>query len=144
MPNSWSILGPSYIDADTAAQLRPLIEDYYINQKKTNYYWEDIWNENLNRISIHANCVDTGTVVEMDTLEELRLFDNSYVFDSRCSIIKDISAALGVKESDIRNCCPLQGKDGFSFTSKSKKYALLFTEANAAICSIKAGSIIEI
>lgn len=122
VPDSWSILGPSYMDAQVGEKMGRYIAQYY-RQGKTDYYWEDIWREHMDEFGIYVELQDKHTVVEFDTLDELRAFDGSYNESSGSGILRDIASYLNVEERAITNCRPRDGRtDAFVLTVNNRDY----------------------
>lgn len=65
-------------------------------------------------------------IFEFDTLDELRCFDDSYINDTRSTILKRVSVELGVEEKDIRSVKSFKDKNnaaaGFTFEIGERKY----------------------
>ena len=64
-------------------------------------------------------------IFEFDTLDELRLFDSTYIYNTRSEIIKHIADKLGVGEDKITNIKAFKDGSnaaaGFTFNA-DKKY----------------------
>ena len=66
-----------------------------------------------------------GEILEFDSLDELRLFDESYIGDTRSMVVKQIGKTLGVSESQIhsfRNICRNGDNLHFRFIAGDAEY----------------------
>ena len=80
----------------------------------------------LSDLLVKLKKYDADYIFEFDTLDELREFDESYVRDTRSSILKDIAESLGVNEAELRDFQAVKAVDnratGFKFVCKGKGY----------------------
>ena len=75
---------------------------------------------------------EPGDIFEFDSLDELRLFDNSYYVDSHSRILKEVAKELSANEMDFSEFRPLKGKGteavGFSFIYNGIDYNYNYDE----------------
>ena len=80
----------------------------------------------LSDLLVKLKKYDADYIFEFDTLDELREFDESYVRDTRSSILKDIAESLGVNEAELKGFQAVKAVDnratGFKFVCKGKGY----------------------
>ena len=80
----------------------------------------------LSDLLVKLKKYDADYIFEFDTLDELREFDESYVRDTRSSILKDIAESLGVNEAELKDFQAIKALDnratGFKFVCKGKGY----------------------
>ena len=73
-------------------------------------------------------------IFEFDTLDELRCFDDSYISDTRSTILKRVAGELSVEEKDIRNVKSFKDKNnaaaGFTFETRERKYRYYYETQN--------------
>ena len=122
--NSWVMLGNSFWSKDFSVKFIDILEKEYFNLDTAKKFWEDIYIEHINELEMKIKKYSDNIIFEFDTLDELRNFDESYIFDTRSKIIKDIACDLGVEEKTIKNIIAIKGNEnkaiGFSFEANYK------------------------
>ncbi len=103
-----------------------LIREYDLPQTK-DLLWEAIYMNYLDELKLKIRRYDSDFIFEFDTLEELRLFDSSYLDNSGSKILERISKELQCNESQITNIVALKAINrqeaiGFSFICNERKY----------------------
>ena len=79
----WITLGYAYFSEQFSKNYIDIVSKDYDNPKMFNKYWADIQDENLDKLYMYAKKCDHSVINEFDSLEELRIFDKSYVSDTR-------------------------------------------------------------
>lgn len=125
--NSWIMLGHVFWDEEFSKRFISILEKEYEDKKTLSKLWETIYIEHIDELNMKIKKYSNESVFEFDTLDELRNFDQTYVYDTRSKIIKEISIILNVKESEIKNFKSLKGDDnsaiGFTFfAGKNYRY----------------------
>ncbi len=131
--DAYGIVGPAFLSADFSKAFLPLLEEYYRRPGSENFYWEHILKDHLRSLPMYVN-PQTGLVIEFESLEELRLYDKSYLTDSRSAILRYIAQALCVPEGQIIQIQPLKGADGnpsFLFSVEGRRY--VFFQGDAGV-----------
>ncbi len=89
--------------------------------------WEDLFADHIPTLPpMHIKLYPYDVICEFDSLEELRLFDESYVNRSGSAIMETICKTLSCEEREIVNIKPIKDpKIGgtFSFEVKGRAYA---------------------
>lgn len=110
--NSWYMIGPVYFKQDFSNAFSKIIRDVYNKEETKNGYWEDVYIKYINELpKMKINRYDEGEIEEFDSLDELRLFDKSYVNDTRSKIIKHICSKMGWKECELNNFIGIKRDD---------------------------------
>ena len=82
--------------------------------------------EHLDELKMKIRRYSDDVIFEFDTLDELRVFDESYVDDTRSLILKSVAAQLDCRESEITEVTAYKDKNnaaaGVRFTVKGKIY----------------------
>lgn len=112
----WCMLGHVYFSRTFSQAFREiLLEQYERLETKTNL-WERLYERNLDRLTMYIRRYDADKVLEFDSLEELRGFDDKYLENTDSKIFKNICRVLGCKESEIVDIQVLkQGLTNLSF-----------------------------
>ena len=71
-------------------------------------------------------------IFEFDTLDELRVFDKTYISDTRSEILKAVAAELSCSESDIKEVTAYKDINneaaGFTFKCGENKYSYSYND----------------
>lgn len=122
--DSWVMMGHVFWSEDFSKKILAIIEREYNEPDTANKLWETIYIEHIDELKMTIRKYPAENIFEFDTLDELRLFDESYVDDTRSEILKRIASELGMEESEIRSVKSFKDKDnsavGFSFDAGRK------------------------
>lgn len=100
--DSWYMVGHAYFNHEFSGAFRKIMTEDYQNDETRQGYWEDVYIRHINELpKMKINRYGIGEIKEFDSIDELRLFDNSYCEDTRSSVLKQICGLLGVKESEL-------------------------------------------
>ena len=124
--DAWYMLGHVFWDELFSNKFLSILESEYDEPETVGKLWEDIYIDHIKELPLRMRKYPDGVIYEFDTLDELRVFDSSYVNDTRSSILKKIAAELGVKEADIVNIKSYKDHNtaaaGFTFSIGEQKY----------------------
>lgn len=73
----YNMVGIAYFMQKEALILKEAIEKAYEIEKNSQLFWDDVVNENLDKLKLFVEPVQVGQLVEIDTIEELREIDQS-------------------------------------------------------------------
>ena len=102
--DSWYMVGHVYFASDFSAAFSKLLISEYDKEETRQGYWEDVYLRNIGQLplmKIHRYKIHD--IEEFDSIDELRLFDVSYIHDTRSSVIKSIASQLRCLESDLNS-----------------------------------------
>lgn len=140
--DAWYMVGHVYFSERFSKCFRKLMNEEYADEAVRNGYWEDLYVHNicsLPLMKIHR--YEPHQIEEFDTIDELRVFDESYIDDTRSHIIKDIAVRLGCKERDFTDFKKIT-KTG---KVQNKGFAFSFAKGpDRFIYSLEDNSIIQI
>lgn len=77
--NSWRMMGPAYWDQKFSRQFIDLLESEYDLPGTLNKCWEDIYLQHLDTMTLYCHKYADGIIREFNNLDELCLFDTSYI-----------------------------------------------------------------
>ncbi len=97
----WVTLGYAFFSKRFSDNYINIMEKEFDLPETENKFWADIQDEHLDQLFMYAKRVDTGIIYEFDSLEELREFDNKYLYDSGSQIMKNLCKLLAVRENSI-------------------------------------------
>ena len=100
--NSWYMIGHVYMNNDFSQKFRNIMKQEYQQSQTKQEYWEDVYIRHIDvlpKMKVHR--YSKNDIQEFDTIDELRLFDKSYMNDTRSTIIKQISRELNIQEYEL-------------------------------------------
>ena len=97
----WFMAGHVYITDSFSKSFCGIMEEEYRNNSVRNSYWEDVYIKHIQDLPLKIKRFANSEIIEFDTLDELRTFDESYISDTRSSIVKEICKRLSCQESEI-------------------------------------------
>ena len=129
--NAWYMLGHTFWDAEFTKRFLTILDRIYDEERTAGLLWESIYMEHLDELKMRIRKYPDDVIFEFDTLDELRLFDPSYVKDTRSLILKDCALRLGCAESDIVDVVSFKSGDnaaaGFRFSAKGARYEFSYS-----------------
>lgn len=69
--DTYNMVGVSYFQKRDALILKEEIEKAYAREENSNLFWDDVVNQNLDKLHLAIEPVGEGQLVEIDTVEEL-------------------------------------------------------------------------
>lgn len=100
--DSWYMVGHVFFNHEFSEKFRKLMIKEYCNKTTKQGYWEDLYIRYIDQLpKIKINRYQEGDIQEFDSLDELRMFDESYKNDTRSSIVKQICKQLEVEEACV-------------------------------------------
>lgn len=100
--DSWYMVGHVFFNHEFSEKFRKLMIKEYCNEITKQGYWEDLYIRYIDQLpKMKINRYQEGDIQEFDSLDELRMFDSSYVEDTRSTVVKSICRTLNLQESDV-------------------------------------------
>lgn len=130
--DAWYMLGHAFWSSEFTKTFLEILEAEYDLPETAGLLWESIYKANIDRLKMKIRKYPETVIFEFDTLDELRVFDDSYKTDSRSLLLKDAANKLGAKESDLKEITAYKDSSneaaGFSFVYKEKTYRYSYKE----------------
>lgn len=123
--DSWYMIGHAYFNKAFSERFVRILEKEYEALETRQNYWEDVYIRHISELPMRINRYANGDIFEFDTLDELRLFDDSYLSDTRSTILKALCLSYGWREKDLHEFRKIKfdGKDfQFCFTVGTDRY----------------------
>lgn len=123
--DSYVMYGPVYFDRDFSRKFVPLLEEAYKRPGTENFYWEHVFMQNLEKLTMYIYKQPDEMVYEFENLEELRVFDAKYQNHSENEALERIASIFRISESQITGIrCLKSGmtNKSFLFTVDGKEY----------------------
>lgn len=100
--DAWYMVGHVFFNHEFSEAFRKIMIEEYKNEETKQGYWEDVYIRYIDQLpKMRINCYKEGEILEFDSLDELRQFDESYKDDTCSSVVKQICQQLEVKEADV-------------------------------------------
>ena len=100
--DAWYMIGHVFFNAEFSAAFRDIMKKVYEQEETKQGYWEDVYIryiDQLPRMKVHRYRDDE--LSEFDSLDELRLFDSTYINDTRSTVINHICQQMQCQERDL-------------------------------------------
>lgn len=125
--NCWYMLGHVFWNNEFSNKFVEILDNVYFSPETSDLLWESIYLNNLDALKLRIRRYENDQIFEFDTLEELRLFDSTYIHDSRSAILKSIANELGCQENQITSIKAIkagnsQEAKGFCFSINNLTY----------------------
>lgn len=101
--DSWYMIGHVYFNEIFSKRFSKFLEKDYEFQETKLGYWEDVYIRHIKDLPMKIRRYGMDDIAEFDNLDELRLFDNSYIKNTRSSVIKNICRDYGWQEEQLSN-----------------------------------------
>ena len=101
--DSWYMIGHVYFNEIFSKRFSKFLEKDYEFQETKLGYWEDVYIRHIKDLPLKIRRYGMDDIAEFDNLDELRLFDNSYIKNTRSSVIKNICRDYGWQEEQLYN-----------------------------------------
>ena len=130
--NAWYMLGHAFWSEDFSSRFLSLLDEVYDLPQTKNLFWENIFIDHLDALKMQMRKYPDHYIFEFDSIDELRLFDESYVSDTRSVILKRIAQTLNGSEAEIRQITPLKNTDttvtGIQFSFRGEWYCYTYND----------------
>lgn len=78
--DAYNMVGVAYFNKEDAGFLADAIENAFAVEENSQYFWDDVVNQNLDKLNLRVEPVEEGQIVEIDTVEELNRVNESARF----------------------------------------------------------------
>lgn len=75
--DTYNMVGISYFKREDAEILKEEIEKAYMREENGQLFWDEVVDQNLDKLRLTVEPVSEGQLVEIDTAEELRRVNES-------------------------------------------------------------------
>lgn len=97
----WVTLGYAFFSKQFSKNFLNILEKEFELPETMGKFWADIQDDHLDTLYMYAKRCDEGIIYEFDSLEELREFDGTYLYNSGSNILHKICYLLAVNENNI-------------------------------------------
>ena len=108
--DAWYMAGHVYFNAEFSRRFRDIFLEAYKKEETKHGYWEDVYIKHIHELPMKAKKY-VGIINEFDSIDQLRLFDSSYIIDTRSHILKEICELLLCREKELSRFKRLNNSD---------------------------------
>lgn len=102
--DSWFMIGHVYFNHEFSKMFKEIMIKEYKKEETKQGYWEDVYIKYIDQLpKMTVNRYKEGEIQEFDSIDELRVFDESYISDTRSSVLKDICSRMEWKECELHD-----------------------------------------
>jgi len=135
--DSWVMLGHVFWSEEFSRKFLSILNAEYNHPETADKLWETIYIEHIDELNMKIRKYPSDFIFEFDTLDELRKFDTSYIYDTRSEILKKIAQKLSVEEKQITKVKVFKEKDnvaaGFTFET-IRKFKYYYATQKLEVC----------
>lgn len=100
--DSWYMIGHVYFNSDFSGRFKDILTDEYWHEETRQGYWEDVYLRHIGDLpKMKINRYGDNVIREFDSLDELRLFDESYRENCGSGILAEVARRLSVSQSEL-------------------------------------------
>lgn len=137
--DAWYMAGHVFFNSQFSTKFRDIFVKEYQKEATRQGYWEDVYLKHLDELPMKARKYQPGIINEFDSIDELRLFDTSYIGDTRSSVVKQICSMLSCKEENLHTFQRIKHSGDYLLFSFKKGNALYIFDGSDV--SIKPNSL---
>ena len=97
----WVTLGYAFFNERFTNNFISILNDEFNRPETKGKFWADIQDEHLDKLYMYAKRCNRNCIQEFDSLEELREYDNKYLYNSGSSVLRKLCKLLAVRENSI-------------------------------------------
>ncbi|NLL63284.1 MAG: hypothetical protein GX241_03435 [Ruminococcaceae bacterium] len=128
--NAWYMLGHAFWDENFTKKILKILLKEYNLPETADLFWENIFVNNISEFKMKLRKYDSNAIYEFDTLDELRIFDKTYIENTRSKIMKCLAKKHNCSEGQIVNVAALKGSKndaiGFEYQIGQEKYKYIY------------------
>ena len=100
--DAWYMIGHVYFSEDFSKAFKQLLAAEYEKEETKQGYWEDVYIRYINELPLmQVHRYKEHDIEEFDSIDELRLFDESYISDTRSSVVKTIANEMNCTQTEL-------------------------------------------
>ena len=106
--SAWFMTDHAYFDHAFSERFVEILEEEYDKPDTVDKLWERLFIEHVDELDMEVRRHEPGTIMEFDSLDELKDFDPLFLENIDVEIFNNIVAVLGCTKSEIRDVYPLK------------------------------------
>ncbi|WP_253281966.1 phosphotransferase [Arcanobacterium phocae] len=106
--DSWIMMGHAYFDSTFTQNFRDVLHRVYHLPHTAGKLWDVVYLDHINELDMWIKKYPDNTILEFDSVDELREFDPDFMQNVDSEIFDNISSALHCEKSKIHDFYPLK------------------------------------
>ena len=132
--DAWYMAGHAFFNHLFSLRFREIFVKEYEKEETRQGYWEDVYMRHLHDLPMKVRKYENGIINEFDSIDELRCFDDSYINNTRSSILKKVCELLLCKEADLHTFKRIKhAGDYLLFSFMKGKETYFYDERDASV-----------
>lgn len=133
--DAWYMAGFAYFSEDFSMMFGEILTREYAYDETKQMYWEDVYIKHLQELPMmQVVRFADEELREFDSLDELRMFDKTYMDDTHSAIVKAISHELQCRESELSGFKKTKETEGQLFTFRYEGTEYLYKNGEITKC----------
>lgn len=123
--NSWCMIGHAFFSKAFSERIISLMEDEINDFRVSDMFWEEFYAKHEKELTLYAKEYASGQIIEFDSVEELRQFDQEFLINIDSAIVKNICRILKCSPAEIMDIEVIQKgltNVSFKFSVKNQFY----------------------
>ena len=121
--DAWYMLGHTFWDEAFSRGFVDILLREYDRPGTAGKLWESIYLEHTDTLKMKMRRYPAGSILEFDSLDELRAFDAGYMEDTRCDLLARLAERLGGTQGEMSAFRPEKSAErAFSFLFRGRRY----------------------
>lgn len=123
--DSYAMVGHAYLNEKFSSAFRTFMEQEINDFGVASMFWEEFYAKHQKQLTFYKKEYTVGTILEFESVEDLRQFDSEFLENIDSEIIANIIRTLHCKPGDIKNIDIINAgltNVSFSFEAEGKKY----------------------
>ena len=119
--DAWYMIGHVYFSDDFSKAFKQLLAVEYEKEETKQGYWEDVYIRYINELPLmRVHRYKEHDIEEFDSIDELRLFDESYINDTRSTVVKAIAKEMNCSEAELSKFTRIKHEGDYLFFTFQK------------------------
>ena len=136
--DAWYMIGHVYFSEDFSKAFKQLLAAEYEKEETKQGYWEDVYIRYINELPLmRVHRYKEHDIEEFDSIDELRLFDESYINDTRSTVVKAIAKEMNCSEAELSKFTRIKHEgDYLLFTFQKGVSTYRYSELDKSIAKL--------
>lgn len=101
--DSLAQVGCAYLNSSFSSRFRSYMEAEINDFGVSSMFWEEFYGRHIHNLTFYAREFDPGTILEFESVDDLRAFDSEFLLNVDSEIIENITKTLRCTPNDISN-----------------------------------------
>lgn len=136
--NSFYLFGHAFWNVDFSKKFLSILKKMYVKEETKSMFWEDIYMRNMDSLEMYVRKYGENEILEFDSIDELRMFDEQYRECSGSRILERIARKLNRREGELSQFVPIKSRDGIvigvDFLCGDCRYSYTYKDDLVKVC----------